>query len=54
MAVPAIIDLIDGDPNARTFMGVLIVTVCLGVTIGLACAGGWRSDLSLRQGFLLT
>ena len=54
MAAPALVDLGDGDPNAGVFAAVLIVTVCLGVTIGLACAGGWRSDLSLRQGFLLT
>lgn len=54
MAVPAVFDLIDGDPNYRAFGGAMAITLCAGVALALACADSWRSDLSLRQGFLVT
>lgn len=54
MAVPAVFDLIDGDPNFRAFVAAMIITVSCGTTLALACADSWHSDLGLRQGFLLT
>ncbi len=54
MAAPAVFDLIDGEANARAFLGAMIVTICSGATVALACADSWHSDLDIRQGFLLT
>ncbi|TPE50766.1 TrkH family potassium uptake protein [Amaricoccus solimangrovi] len=54
MAIPAVFDLIDGDPNFRAFLAAMVITTSCGVAVALACADSWRSDLDLRQGFLLT
>ena len=55
LMVPCIlIDLVDGNPNAREFALTAVVTIVAGAAIAVACAGAGRPDLDLRQGFLLT
>jgi trk system potassium uptake protein TrkH len=54
MAVPAVFDLVDGDPNFRAFLVAMVMTISCGAMLAIACADSWKSDLDLRQGFLLT
>jgi trk system potassium uptake protein TrkH len=54
MVLPMGIGLADGDPNARAFALSAVLTILVGAAVALACADGWRTDLSLRQGFMLT
>ena len=49
-----LIDLVDGDPNAREFSLTAVITIVAGAAIAVACAGAGRPELDLRQGFLLT
>lgn len=54
MAAPLGFDLADGNANYRAFAVSMVLTMTAGGALTLACASGWRRDLSLRQGFLLT
>lgn len=55
LMVPCLlIDLADGNPNAREFALTAVVTIVAGAAIAVACAGAGRPHLDLRQGFLLT
>ncbi|WP_299131010.1 TrkH family potassium uptake protein [uncultured Amaricoccus sp.] len=54
MVCPIVVDFQDGDANYRAFAVSLVLTVTTGAALTMACAEGWRTDLSLRQGFLLT
>ncbi len=54
MICPIVVDFHDGNANYRAFAVSLVLTVTTGAALTMACAEGWRTDLSLRQGFLLT
>ena len=55
LMVPCIlIDIYDGNPNAREFALTAVITIVTGAGIAVACAGAGPPDLDLRQGFLLT
>ena len=54
MTAPMLVDLADGDANAGAFALSAVLTILIGAAVALACAQGWRTDLSVRQGFLLT
>lgn len=56
MAFPAGIDLVDGHPNARAFLGSMVITLCTGVSIALACASGRTPAhrLTKSQGLMIT
>lgn len=56
MGLPALIDLIDGHPNASAFLGAMVVTLCSGVSIALACTSSSRSAhrLTNSQGLMIT
>ena len=55
LMVPCIlIDIYDGNPNAREFALAAVITIVTGAGIAVACAGAGPPDLDLRQGFLLT
>ena len=55
LMIPCIvIDLVDGNPNAREFALTAVITIVTGAAIGVACAGAGPPDLDVRQGFLLT
>jgi trk system potassium uptake protein len=52
MTLPMLVDLADGDANARAFVVSAVLTVVLGVSVAVACAGHSPRSLSPRQGFL--
>lgn len=54
MTLPMGIDLVDGNQNYRAFAVSIVLLISIGTSLTIACSGGWRTDLSLRQGFLLT
>ena len=54
MLAPLGLDLADADANAGAFAVSAVLAVLIGAAVALACADGWRSDLSLPQGFMLT
>ena len=55
LMVPCILlDLVDGNPNAREFALTSVITIVAGAAIAVACAGAGPPVLDLRQGFLLT
>ena len=54
MLVPFLVDLANGDANARAFALAAVLSMLVGASVALACAEGRQVNLSLRQGFLLT
>jgi trk system potassium uptake protein TrkH len=54
MAAPMLVDLFDGEANARAFVVSAVLTIVIGATLSVACAGKGDRSLGLRQGFLLT
>lgn len=54
MIVPLLVDLANGDGNARAFALAAVIAMLVGGTTALACAESRQVDLDLRQGFLLT
>ncbi len=54
MALPALLDFHDGDDNARAFLVSMVLTLTAGAALVCACAERRPSDLTLKQGFLLT
>jgi trk system potassium uptake protein TrkH len=54
MTLPMVVDLADGDANAEAFALSAVLTLMLGASVAVACAGHMPRRLSLRQGFLFT
>jgi trk system potassium uptake protein TrkH len=54
MALPALLDYVDGDGNARAFALAMLLTLTAAAALVFACAQSEAGDLSLKQGFLLT
>jgi trk system potassium uptake protein TrkH len=54
MIVPLVVDVFHRHPNAQAFAMSAVLTMVLGGSVAVACAGGDETDLTLRQGFLLT
>lgn len=54
MVPPLLLDLSDGNGNARGFAYAAVLAVLLGGSLILACLGQRSGNLDLRQGFLLT
>ena len=52
MVVPMFLDLADGNGNAGAFALSAILTLVVGATVAVACAGHLPRNLSARQGFL--
>jgi trk system potassium uptake protein TrkH len=54
MLLPLLLDLVDGDRNAKAFALASVLTMVAGATVSAACASAGARSLSLKQGFLLT
>ncbi len=54
MAIPALLDILDGSENWQAFAISGAMTPFVGVALALACAAGKRQGLSIPQTFLLT
>jgi trk system potassium uptake protein TrkH len=54
MALPALVDYVDGDGNARAFLVSMVLTLTAAAATILACAEPRQPDLTLKQGFMLT
>lgn len=54
MALPALLDHLDGDDNGRAFLISMLLTLTAGAALVLACGQTRRIELNLKQGFLLT
>lgn len=54
MTLPLLLDLWDGNANARAFALSAVICVLAGAAVATACATGGKRPLNLRQGFLLT
>ena len=54
MAIPFVVDLIDGQGHWPVFLEAGVITILIGGLIALACSNGVKSGLTIQQTFLLT